>query len=76
MHHAGDKIWKEAARFFAEVSQMFEELVTYEVRDDQEIEHCTSVLSASGLKVQSADACGSILAIVCMWFSNIILRSF
>ena len=48
MHHTGDKIWKEAARFFAEVSQMFEELVTYEVRDDQEIEHCTSVLSASG----------------------------
>ena len=56
MHHTGDKIWKEAARFFAEVSQMFEELVTYEVRDDQEIEHCTSVLSASGLKVQEKKA--------------------
>ena len=54
--HTGDKIWKEAARFFAEVSQMFEELVTYEVRDDQEIEHCTSVLSASGLKVQEKKA--------------------
>ena len=55
-NNAGDKIWKEAARFFAEVSQLFDELVTYEVRDDQEIEHCTSVLSASGLKVREKKA--------------------